>query len=281
MTRRQALGKGLDALLPSPSLTQSGGLQHIPIQKIQPNAYQPRMRFPSETLEQLAESIRQNGVLQPIVVRPAQENFEIIAGERRWRASQQAGLEKIPALIQSVSNQQMVELALVENIQRDDLSPIEEAQAYQLLMDEFALTQDEIASRVSRSRSAVANTLRLLRLPREVQELLLSSRLSMGHARALLPLSRGQQVTLAKLSVSRGISVRELERRVQKLLNPSKKTASGRTDPNLLQAQEHLEEHCQTRVEIRQKGKAGHIRIHFHSPEELDRLYNILMGEKE
>ncbi len=281
MTRRQALGKGLDALLPSPPPAPTGGLQQIPIEKIQPNAYQPRIQFPSETLQQLAQSIRENGVLQPIVVRPVEENYEIVAGERRWRASRQAGLDRIPALIQSVSDQQMVELALVENIQRDDLSPIEEAQAYQLLMDEFALTQEEIADRVSRSRSAVGNTVRLLRLPREVQELVLSSRLSMGHARALLPLNRGQQVTLANLSVSRGISVRELERRVQKLLNPSEKTPSTRTDPNLLHAQECLEERCQTRVEIRQRGRRGQIRIHFHSTEELDRLYNILMGDRE
>lgn len=278
MTRRQALGRGLDALLPAQPSSPSG-LQQIPLERIQPNAYQPRVRFSAESLQQLAESIRQNGILQPIVVRPVEGNFEIVAGERRWRAAQQAGLERLPALIQTVSDQQMVELALIENIQRDDLSPIEEAQAYQLLLDEFALTQEDIASRVSRSRSAVANTLRLLRLPREVQEMLLGSQLSMGHARALLPLSRGQQVTLAQVAVARGLSVRELERRVKKLLNPAPRTVSRPIDPNLLDAQERLEEHCQARVEIRQRGNKGHIRIHFHSPEELERLYNMLMGE--
>lgn len=273
--KRQALGKGLDALLP-PQVSVSALLE-VDLLQIRPNALQPRVRFDDRKLDELAASIAENGVLQPIVVRRSGDGgYEIAAGERRWRAAQKAGLKRIPALLLDVSDQKMLELALVENIQRDELSPIEEAHAYQLLVEQFLLTQEEVARRVGRSRAAVANTLRLLKLPREVQQLVQNGELSMGHARALIPLTRKDQAALARRTVARGWPVRAVERRVQRLLNPSPPAASRR-DPNLRAAETRLEERLKTRVEIRKRGRRGQIVLHFHSEEELDRLYEELL----
>ncbi|MBI4446027.1 MAG: ParB/RepB/Spo0J family partition protein [Acidobacteria bacterium] len=274
--KRQVLGKGLDALLPKASPASS--LAEIDIERIQPSGFQPRMQFESERLDELARSIAENGILQPIVVRKSGDQFEIVAGERRWRAAQRAGLARIPAIIQDVSDEKMVELALVENIQRDELSPIEEAHAYQLLSDQFSLTQEEIARRVGKSRVAVANTLRLLRLPKNIQQALLSGELSMGHARALLPLSTAEQLKLAQQIFARGWSVREVERRVQQMSRPQSTPRFTVQDPNVGAAQRRLEEKWKTRVEIRRRGRSGHIALFFHSPEELERLYLDLLG---
>ncbi len=276
--KRRALGKGLEALLPTAAPTATN-LIELDVHQIRSNPYQPRHQFDSEKLEDLAASILENGVIQPVVVRPAQEGYELVAGERRWRAAQKAGLARIPAIVQDVSNRRLVELALVENIQRDDLSPIEEAQAYQLLTEEFGLTQEEIARRVGRSRSAVTNLLRLLRLPRAIQQAVLSRQISMGHARALLPLSAAQQTRLAQEVARRGLSVREVERRVQHLMNPAPPRPARRDDPHLTAAENHLEERWNTRVEIRRRGATGQIRLHFHTDQELERLYQGLLGE--
>lgn len=278
MTRR-ALGKGLDALLPSTPATGTP-LVELDIDSIRPNAYQPRAHFEPARLQELAASIAENGVLQPIVVRQAGEEFELIAGERRWRAAQQAGLRQLPAIIQNVSDEKMVELALVENIQRDELSPIEEAHAYQLLVEEFKLTQEEVARRVGKSRTAVTNTLRLLRLPRSIQSLLLESQLAMGHARALVPLSKKDQLVLARETVKKGLSVRDVERRAQRLINPPQKKVRPR-DPNVRLAEEKLEEAWKTRVQILQRGGRGRIVLHFHSEDELDRLYQALLSRPD
>ncbi len=281
---RKALGKGLDALLPTVPLEglsspDTAALRQLDIERIKPNAYQPRIRFEQESLDQLADSIRSNGVLQPIVVRPTSDAYEIIAGERRWRAAQRAGLHRLPALIQSVSNQEMVQLALIENLQRDDLSAIEEAHAFQLLIDEFQLTQEEVAQRVSRSRSAIANTLRLLKLPKRLQEYVLSGDLSMGHARAILPLPPSDQIELAALTIARGLSVRDVERRAKSLLQPEPPKPATRKDPNVRQAEERLEDRWQTKVEIRRRGRSGQILIHFTDEDELDRLFSALTEE--
>ncbi|HSR69081.1 MAG TPA: ParB/RepB/Spo0J family partition protein [Acidobacteriota bacterium] len=282
MSKRKALGKGLDALLPAKSAQEPDSpLQQIPVERIKPNAFQPRNHFSAEALDELASSITEKGLLQPIVVRPLEDGYELIAGERRWRASQRAGLHRIPALIQDVSDQSMVELALVENIQREELSPIEEANAYQLLIEDFGLTQEQVAQRVSRSRSAVANMLRLLKLPKAIQQEVSAGILSMGHARALLPLPRNRQLELAKLIRKKGLSVRDVERRVQKLLQPSQQKAPAGKDPNIRAAEETLEDHWQTKVEIHGRGKSGHIRLHYHSEEDLNRLYSRLMGKSE
>ncbi len=251
-------------------------LIELELEQIRPNRLQPRLRFEPQKLEELAASIAENGVLQPIVVRQNGAGYEIVAGERRWRAAQKAGLERIPALIQDVSDEKLLALALVENIQRDDLSPIEEAHAYQLLMEQFQLTQEEISRRVGRSRTAVTNTLRLLRLPRSIQEAVIDQQLSMGHARALIPLAANQQTVLAQQIIQQGLSVREVECRVKRLQNPPEGQPATK-DANLQAAERRLEERWKTRVEIRQRGAKGQVILYFHSAEELDRLYEGLL----
>ena len=276
--KRKALGRGLDALLPSSSSTSS--LAQLDIDLIRPNPLQPRIVFDPEKLEELAKSLKSKGVLQPIVVRPAEGGYQIIAGERRWRASQRAGILSIPAIIHDVSDREMVELALVENIQRDDLNPIEEAQAYQMMNSQFGLTQEQIADRVGRSRVAVANTLRLLQLPQLIQSMVVNDQLSMGHARALLPLPESEQLRLARSIADKGLSVRQTETRVRKLLAKPKpeKPVRPSKDPNLKDAERRLEQHFQTKIEIRTRGTSGQILFHYHSHEELDRLFEELVG---
>lgn len=275
--KRQVLGRGLDVLLPKAQADK--GLMELELERIRPNPFQPRAQFPSDRLEELAASIATNGIIQPIVVRPAGEEYEIVAGERRWRAAQRAGLDRIPAIVQELTDGKMVELALVENIQRDELSPIEEAHAYQLLIEHFKLTQEEIARRVGRSRSAITNTLRLLQLPKAVQQALLSGELSMGHARALIPLSHEAQLALTREIVAKGLSVREVEHRVRRLHSlPTAPPPSPHKDPNVWSAEQKLEERWKTRVQIHRRRQSGQIRLYFHSEEELDRLYGELLA---
>ncbi len=272
--KRRVLGRGLSALLPRPE-TASFFLQ-VELERIRPNPFQPRIRMDSARLQELADSITENGVLQPIVVRSRPEGYEIVAGERRWKAAQQAGLSRIPAVVQDLSDERMVEVAVVENIQRDELSPIEEAHAYHILIQDFRLTQQQVSQRVGRSRAAVANTLRLLRLPKAVQESLLDGKISMGHARALIPLTQAQQLKLARQIVSEDLSVRQVERRVQALRrDPPSRPAS--LDPNVKAAQQRLQRRWKTRVQIRTRGSKGQIVFHFNSSDELDRLYENLM----
>ena len=277
--KRNVLGKGLDVLLPEAVLET--GLRQIDIDLIKPNALQPRMQVDPESLQQLAVSISENGVLQPVIVRSRNEGkeFELVAGERRWRAAQRAGLMSIPAIIQDISDEKMLELALVENIQRDDLTAIEEAHAYQVLVEKFYLSQDEVARRVGKSRSAVANILRLLNLSQDVQQMLLEGSVSMGHARALLPLPENAQRRLARKVRARGLSVRQTERAVKSLLRTKPQKVDTSMDPHLLAAQQRLEERFQTKVQIQmKKGTAGRLLFHFHNDEELERLYEALLA---
>ena len=277
--KRNVLGKGLDVLLPEAVLET--GLRQIDIDLIKPNSLQPRMQVDPESLQHLADSISENGVLQPVIVRSRNEGneFELVAGERRWRAAQRAGRMSVPAIIQDISDEKMLELALVENIQRDDLTAIEEAHAYQVLVQKFHLSQDEVARRVGKSRSAVANILRLLNLSQDVQQMLLEGSVSMGHARALLPLPENAQRRLARKVIGRGLSVRQTERAVKNLLHPKLKKVDTSTDPHLLVAQQRLEERFQTKVEIQMKGgAAGRLLFHFHNDEELERLYEALLA---
>ena len=239
---RKALGKGINALIPDfemgvPESHENGPAKNteLLIDEISPNRFQPRKYFDDDKLEELVSSIRDNGVLQPIVVQKVEAGYELVVGERRWRASKKAGLKKIPAVIREVTDAQALELAIIENIHRQDLNPIEEADAYARLADEFALTQEMIAKRVGKSRTAVANTLRLLKLSRNIKEDLISGKISMGHARALLGLDNaGQMEALRKEIFKQDLTVRQIESRVSRLKQSmSKKTNSLKTQKNL------------------------------------------------
>jgi ParB family transcriptional regulator, chromosome partitioning protein len=220
VSRRSGLGRGLGALIPSDLVGESAALQDLPVASIEPNRFQPREHFDDEALSALSDSIRELGVLQPILVRPLDdERFELVAGERRWRAARRAGLSTIPALVRTVGDTTSLQQALVENLQRENLTALEEAAAYQQLLEDFDLTQEQVAARVGRSRSAVANTIRLLQLPAAVQRLIAEARLSPGHARALLASpDRSLQEQLARLAVAEGLTVRQLEERVRQSL---------------------------------------------------------------
>ncbi len=275
--RRKALGKGLGALLPDP---EPGGLDagaEVPLEALEPNPFQPRAALDPGRLAELAASIRESGIVQPILVRRHQGRFQIIAGERRWRAAQSLGLRSVPVAIRDVPDERLLELALVENIQREGLQPLEEAQAFQRLQEELRLTQEEIARRVGRERSTIANTLRLLRLPREARELLAAGKLDAGHARALLSLERVEdQLALARAVAKHGLSVREVERRAAALKDGGARPEKRR-DPNTRAAEERLRIALGTRVRITRRGKRGSLRIEFQGEAELQRLYELIL----
>jgi len=278
--QRQVLGKGLGALLPD-AQERGSRLTEIDIDNIKPNSLQPRMNFEPESIASLAQSIAENGVLQPVIVRPSAsgESYELVAGERRWRAAQQANLKSLPALVHKLNDEKMLELALVENIQRDELNVIEEAHAYQLLIEDFGLSQSEVAERVGRSRSAVANTVRLLGLSASVQAMVLDGSLSMGHSRALLPLPDKEQQRLSRIIAKKQPSVRQVEVMVKQIIGdqPNKKRGAVTADPNLAAAQRRLEEVLHTKVDIVQtKHRRGRLVLHFHNDEELEHLFEIL-----
>jgi ParB family chromosome partitioning protein len=279
--KRKALGKGLSALLPEPEPgpSETGTTQEVPVGRLEPNPYQPRSGPLSEVaLEELASSIRQNGVVQPILVRPIGSRFQIVAGERRWRAARRAGLDRVPVTVREVPDAQLLELALIENIQREELTPLEEAQAFQRLQTEFGLTQEEVARRVGRERSTVANTIRLLRLAPPARTLLAEGRIEAGHARALLALDRAEdQVALAREAARQGLSVREVERRVAILRAPSKPSSRRGVDANTKAAEERLRAALGTRVEIARRGRGGQLRLAFGSEAELNRLFDLLV----
>jgi ParB family chromosome partitioning protein len=277
--KRKALGKGLSALLPDPepSAASPETASEVPIDALEPNPLQPRSVFDATRLSELAASLRESGMVQPILVRPHGDRYQIIAGERRWRAAREAGLAAVPVVVREVPDERLLELALVENIQRQELSPLEEAQAYQKLLDEFRLTQEDVARRVGKDRSTVANTVRLLRLPRDVRDQIGAGRLDAGHGRALLALERAEdQVALAKEAVARGYSVREVERRVAALRAP-RASAATRVDANTRAAEERLRAALGTRVAIRRRGKAGTLAIAFTGEAELQRLFEVLV----
>ncbi|HEY6942854.1 ParB/RepB/Spo0J family partition protein [Dokdonella sp.] len=278
--RPSSLGRGLDALLggggdaPAAAIDTEGELRTLEIHAIQPGRYQPRHHFDAEPLEELAASIRAQGLIQPVVVRAiGPDRYELIAGERRWRAAQQAGLGEIPALVKAVPDQAVVAMALIENIQREDLSPLEEAQALSRLIDEFGLTHQQAAEAVGRSRAAVSNLLRLLELPAEIKRLLDERELEMGHARALATLAEARAVALAHTAVEQRWSVRELEDAVRRVggdaTKPAKPTA--KPDPNIAALERDLAEKLATRVRVAHaRNGRGKLVIHYHSLDELD-----------
>jgi ParB family chromosome partitioning protein len=279
--KRRALGRGLSALIPEPDAPPPPGpapAGEVPISALEPNPFQPRGTLDPARLAELAASIRESGVVQPILVRRRGERFQIIAGERRFRAAEQAGLSTVPVTVRDVDDEHLLELALVENIQREELNPIEEAQAYHRLQDEFRLTQDEIARRVGRDRATVANTVRLLRLPRELRDMVAGGRLDAGHARALLALDRAEdQLALGREAARRGLSVREVERRVAQMRAPRAAGVRGRKDANTRAAEERLHAALGARVEIARRGRGGAIRVLFTGEAELNRLFELLL----
>ena len=286
--KKRGLGRGLDALL-GPAIeasestdsknqqeaTTQGDLRHLPIDLLQRGQFQPRQDMVKETLEELADSIRSQGVVQPIVVRPlsggGETRYEIIAGERRWRAAQLAGLNEVPAVIREVADEAAIAMALIENIQRENLHPLEEAQALKRLIDEFTMTHEEAARAVGRSRASVSNLLRLLDLELEVKNLVSSRKLEMGHARALLGLSGNTQVQAARQVVAQGMSVRATEQLVKKLSGPRNLPSKPTQDPDVTRLQNQLGEKLGARVKIEaQSGGKGRLVIHYNSLDELD-----------
>lgn len=289
----RGLGKGLEALIPDKSgkgnsvekivvepITSERSDTLVKISKVEPNREQPRKNFDEDALEELAESIKQFGVIQPILVQDRKDHFEIIAGERRWRAAKLAGLKEIPVIIKNYTEQEIVEISLIENIQRQDLNPIEEAQAYKRLLTEFNLKQDEVAERVSKSRTAVTNSMRLLKLCDEVQQMVIDDMISTGHARAILSIeNQEEQYNLAQKIFDEKLSVREVEKIVKNLGKPvkAKKIDERNIDFIYEEMQEKLKESLGTKVEITSKGKGtGKIEIEFYSHEEMDRLFELL-----
>ena len=277
---RKALGKGLSALLRDREPTTESDQREIDIDLLEPNRFQPRQVFLEAKLEELAQSIRVHGFIQPIVVRRAGERYQIIAGERRWRAAQRLGLSRVPVVIRSISDESLLEVSLIENIQRENLNPIEEAKAYHCLSHEFELTQEEVAQRTGKDRSTVTNFLRLLKLPEEVQQMVLDDQLSMGHARAILAMEgANEQRRLGEQTFKFGWSVRQVEKMVAVSKASGGPKEMKRVDPNVRAATETLERSLGTRVRIVEKGKKGRIEIEYYSQEELQRLYERLVNQ--
>ena len=285
MTKRRGLGKGLSALIPHSDDSDaelSAGALEIPVDQIAPNPHQPRQEFDEIQLRELADSINEHGLIQPLIVTQVGLSYQLIAGERRWRASQLAGLETVPVIVKETTPQQMLELALVENIQRADLNPLEEARAYAQLMEEFGLTQEAVAERVSKSRTAVANTVRLLNLNNETKAALASGTITEGHARALLSLKsdRDQLRALATI-IEKSLTVRQTEALVKQMLSgdqPAKPKRPPLT-PHDKAMLEKFESRLGTRVELsRAEEETGKLTIHFYSEEELQAIFNAILG---
>jgi len=275
--QKQALGKGLGALIPDLSTLDDKerkalGIHDLELDKIVPNEFQPRKTFQDESLKELAASIKEHGVIQPIIVHRIGANYGLIAGERRWRASKLAGLKTIPALVKDATKRELIEQALIENIQREDLNPLEAAEAYKRLQDEFKLTQEDLAKRVGKERSTVTNFLRVLGLPKEIKQHLATGAITMGHAKALLSLDRVRDQSQAAASiVKNGLSVREAEALAGKLKNPVKEK-KARQSHELKAVEDKLKKSLGTKVSLSAKARGGRIVIEYYSAEELDRI---------
>ena len=283
-TKRTALGKGLAALIPEAGYEEPMGFHSCGIEEIVPNRSQPRKRFDEAKLEELAASIKEKGILEPLVVRRIDEGYELIIGERRWRAAQKAGLKEVPILVKEVNDREVLELSLIENLQRENLNPIEEAEGFKRLIDEFGLNQEELAVRVGKDRTTIANALRLLRLSPEVIEQLVRDRITAGHARAILSLeTREKQKDLCTLILKRGLSVREAEAFAKRWSKRSKKgLLSERSKLELTSQvkalQDSLKRRLATQVRIISRGKKGKIEIEYYSPEDLERIVESILG---
>jgi ParB family chromosome partitioning protein len=277
--KKVTLGRGLDALIPT---ERAGyGYMLLGIEEMRPNAYQPRKDFDEEGIEELAASIQEKGIIQPLVVRKGESGFEIIAGERRWRAAQRVGVTKVPVIIKDVSDREAIELALVENLQREDLNPIEEAAAYEQLIGDFGLTHDEISKRIGKERSTITNQLRLLKLPDEVKQALIKGEITTGHARAILSLQSSSQSKDVLESIKRDkLSVRKTEKLVQRLSEQKEKVIKlYDVDPYIQHLTDDLKKTLGTQVKIIDKNGKGRIEIEYYSKNELERLIEILEGK--
>lgn len=281
---KRGLGRGLGALIPEREVQEhihsSASKEHIryiPTEQIKPNPYQPRENFDAQGLEELIASIKEKGIIQPIIVRHSVSGYELIAGERRWRAAKSLNLKEIPVIVRQAKDEESLELALIENIQRQNLSPIEEAHAYKHLMEQFDFTQEKIAQTVGKARASVANTLRLLKLPLEIQEMLKKGQLSFGHGKVLLELEDVQkQLALGRQIASNGLSVRELENLVSQhhRARPAKPASEARKLPHIKAIEEELRQILGTKVKIDSGPKRGALHIEFYSQEDLERIYN-------
>ncbi len=284
----RGLGKGLNAIIGADIVSEvidRPRAIEISVDRLSPNPFQPRRSFTEEGLEQLAESIRHHGILQPIVVRPSGDGYQLIAGERRWRAAQIAGLQRIPAVVRELDDPSMVQVALIENLQREDLNPIEEASAYRRLMDEFNMTQEQLSSTIGRSRPAIANAVRLLNLPTEIQRAVEERKLSEGHARCLLAISdQGDQLKVAAEIIANGLNVRQAEELVKGTTrNVSRETIRKRAseeDPDAVRLTQRLGERLGTRVKLSGSVRKGKLEIEYYSVEDLDRILEIILGSE-
>ena len=295
--KRNGLGKGLDSLIPNKSSkpspekensnskkvekTTSTGEILVKINEVEPNREQPRKDFDEDALMELADSIKQFGILQPLIVQKKKDYYEIIAGERRWRAAKLAGVKEVPIIVKEYTNQEIVEISLIENIQRENLNPIEEAMAYKRLLEEFNLKQDEVAERVSKSRTAVTNSMRLLKLSDRVQQMIIDDMISTGHARALLAIDdEEQQYMLANKIFDEKLSVRETEKLVKSLKNPKKEVKKPKQEHMFVynNLEEHMKNIIGTKVSVSPKANGkGKIEIEYYSEEELERIYDLIM----
>jgi len=283
---RRALGKGLSALIPEQAVignVHKEEIIYVQSGQIKPNPFQPRENFDQASIEELAQSIKEKGVIQPLLVRRRGDSYELIAGERRFRASNILGLKEIPVIVRDVSDQDSLELALIENIQREGLNPIEEAHAYQHLIEKFNVTQEKISEVLGKARVTVTNTLRLLKLPHEIQEEMKNGRISFAHGRALLEIEdANHQRKLVQDIITRGLSVRELESLIKSIRPKSikRKIGQGQREPLVAILEEQLQHALATKVRISKRKKRGHINIEFYSQEDLERIVNVIKGGK-
>ena len=284
-TKRIALGKGLGALLPELGQAEPRTLLYCGIEEILPNRAQPRKHFDESKLQELAESIKEKGILEPLIVRRTEQGYELIVGERRWRAAQKAGLKEVPVLVKETERREALEISLIENMQREDLNPIEEAEAFKHLIEEFNISQEDLSKRIGKDRTTVTNILRLLKLPLEIRDHLLQNRITSGHARAILSLeNKEKQKELCALIIKRGLSVREVEaiakrwsEKPEKSVAPTRK--KGDLESQLSSLQDSMRKYLGTKVHISQKGKRGKIEIEYYSHEDLERIVEAILGK--
>jgi ParB family transcriptional regulator, chromosome partitioning protein len=284
-TKRMALGKGLGALLPEFGQAEPGAFLHCGIEEIIPNRSQPRKHFDESKLQELAESIKEKGILEPLIVRRTDKGYELIVGERRWRAAQKAGMKEVPVMVKEVKGKEAFEISLIENLQREDLNPIEAAEAFKHLIDEFNLSQEDLSKRIGKDRSTITNILRLLKLPSEVRNQLLQNRITSGHARAILSLEdKEKQKELCALIIKKDLSVREAEAIAKRWSEKPQKTVApvrrrGDLESQLSSLQDSLRKYLGTKVQITQKDKKGKIEIEYYSHEDLERIVETIIGK--
>jgi ParB family chromosome partitioning protein len=284
-TKRMALGKGLGALLPEFGQAESKTLLYCGIEEIIPNRSQPRKHFDESKLQELAESIKEKGILEPLIVRKTDQGYELIVGERRWRAAQKAGLKEVPVVVKEAEGREALEISLIENLQREDLNPIEAAEAFKHLIEEFKISQEDLSKRIGKDRTTIANTLRLLKLPIEIRNQLLQNRITSGHARAILSLeSKEKQKELCALIIKKGLSVREAEALAKRWSEKPKKSITavkkkGDLESQLNSLQDSLRKYLGTKVQINRKGNRGKIEIEYYSHQDLERIVEAILGK--